>query len=384
MCRAGAIPVVIALVLGLPLLGVWLAGKPLGPYLEFPPRTVHAVHAPFSWMAFLAAGLSIGLTVGPILYHVLTSNSRLRHSTPVTQHSALGTQYRPVPWWGWVGIAWTVLCWVLAWTRFSWMTPIQEHTFTPLWLGYVVTINAWALCRTGRCLLLNYPRFFLGLFPVSAGFWWLFEYLNRFVQNWYYVGIDELSPLGYLLRGTVSFSTVLPAVACTAELLASYPRLTAGLDRFRAIPARHTGSLAWLGLVWSCACLLFVGLWSDYLFASVWIAPLLLTVSMQALRGERTIVSPIAQGDWRLPWLYGLAGLVCGIWWELWNWSSLAKWQYAVPFVHRFQIFEMPLLGYAGYLPFGLECLIVIHWWSRHRRSAETAISPIHRVDSPV
>jgi hypothetical protein len=30
-----------------------------------------------------------------------------------------------------------------------------------------------------------------------------------------------------------------------------------------------------------------------------------------------------------------------------------------VPFVHRFQIFEMPLLGYAGYLPFGLECLAV-------------------------
>jgi hypothetical protein len=27
--------------------------------------------------------------------------------------------------------------------------------------------------------------------------------------------------------------------------------------------------------------------------------------------------------------------------------------------VHEYKIFEMPILGYAGYLPFGLECLAV-------------------------
>jgi hypothetical protein len=31
-----------------------------------------------------------------------------------------------------------------------------------------------------------------------------------------------------------------------------------------------------------------------------------------------------------------------------------------VPYVQRFQLFEMPLLGYAGYLPFGLECALVM------------------------
>ncbi|HBH80389.1 MAG TPA: hypothetical protein DDY39_11240, partial [Nitrospira sp.] len=54
-----------------------------------------------------------------------------------------------------------------------------------------------------------------------------------------------------------------------------------------------------------------------------------------------------------------LAALICGIFWELWNWKSLAHWEYALPFVHRFPLFEMPLLGYAGYLPFGLECVVV-------------------------
>ena len=54
-----------------------------------------------------------------------------------------------------------------------------------------------------------------------------------------------------------------------------------------------------------------------------------------------------------------LAGLVCGFFWEMWNYYSLARWSYSVPFVDRFHLFEMPLLGYAGYLPFGLECVLI-------------------------
>jgi hypothetical protein len=58
-------------------------------------------------------------------------------------------------------------------------------------------------------------------------------------------------------------------------------------------------------------------------------------------------------------WQAACAALICGFFWELWNFKSLAHWEYAVPFVQRFHVFEMPLLGYAGYLPFGLECLVV-------------------------
>jgi hypothetical protein len=43
----------------------------------------------------------------------------------------------------------------------------------------------------------------------------------------------------------------------------------------------------------------------------------------------------------------------------MWNVKSLAHWEYSVPFVQRFHIFAMPVLGYAGYLPFGLECMAV-------------------------
>jgi hypothetical protein len=42
--------------------------------------------------------------------------------------------------------------------------------------------------------------------------------------------------------------------------------------------------------------------------------------------------------------------------WEMWNFFSAAKWVYHVPFVNGFYLFEMPLLGFAGYVPFGVLC----------------------------
>jgi hypothetical protein len=43
----------------------------------------------------------------------------------------------------------------------------------------------------------------------------------------------------------------------------------------------------------------------------------------------------------------------------MWNTGSLARWEYSIPYVDRFRLFEMPALGYAGYLPFGIECAAI-------------------------
>ncbi|MBS0183865.1 MAG: hypothetical protein JSS39_15865 [Nitrospira sp.] len=359
MSRAGVICCFLSLVLGLPLLGVLWSGQPLGRYLEFPPRTHYVQHEPFSWPVFIVLTLLIALVIGSILLRITSAN--LRPSSSLTQYSALNTQhYCPsFPWWGWLGVGWTCFWWVVAWTRFPGLAAVQEHTFTPLWLGYIVTVNAVTFARTGRCMMLHLPRYFLSLFPLSAAFWWLFEYLNRFVQNWYYVGVAERSALEYVFQATIPFATVLPAVLGTAELLTSYPAVSAGMDQFRPIHLYNTRQVSWPLLLLSCLGLFAIGRWPDYLFSLVWVGPLLLVVSLQELAGRQTVLSSFARGDWRGVWIPALAALVCGFFWELWNWKSLAHWEYAIPFVHRFQLFEMPLLGYAGYLPFGLECVAV-------------------------
>jgi hypothetical protein len=45
----------------------------------------------------------------------------------------------------------------------------------------------------------------------------------------------------------------------------------------------------------------------------------------------------------------------------MWNFFSYPKWIYQVPFVDFFRVFEMPLLGYGGYLPFSLELFALYH-----------------------
>jgi hypothetical protein len=91
----------------------------------------------------------------------------------------------------------------------------------------------------------------------------------------------------------------------------------------------------------------------------LWVAPFLIITAGQAVCGVETVFRDLPRGDWRRVWLPALAALVCGFFWEMWNVKSLAHWEYSVPFVQRFHIFEMPFLGYGGYLPFGLECMAV-------------------------
>lgn len=349
MRLTGKIALLALLLVVPPLLGAWVAGRPLAPYLEFPPRTRDLQHEPFSWPVFVALAVIIVGVIAPFLMRVCKSPR-----VPEVGRRLIAA----FPWWGWLGIGWTSIAWLLAWTRFSWMAPVQDLTFTPLWLGYIVVVNALSVMRTGRCLLVSQPRFFLLLFPLSALFWWFFEYLNRFAENWYYINIDQLTPAEYFWRASLPFSTVLPAVLSTKELLASFPQLSRGLANWLVVEIGDAKSYGWGLLILSGIGLAGIGVWPK-LFPLVWVAPLLVITAVQTLFREPTVFSGIARGDWRSIWEAALAALVCGFFWEMWNSQSLARWEYAVPFVHRFQILEMPLLGYAGYLPFGLECLAI-------------------------
>ncbi len=348
------------ILIGLPLAGAAVAGQPVSVYLEFPPRTRLAEPAAFSWPAFaLVSALALCLALTWVRLY-------LPFSRP---HAPRDPRY-PFPWWGWAASILLIVCWVIAWNRFEWFEPLQAHTFAPLWVSYIVVANAFSLRRTGKCLLTHESRYLITLFPLSAVFWWYFEYLNRFVQNWHYVNHAATTPLAYIGHATLAFSTVLPAFASTLELLRSYRTLAT--TRFRK-PLSFTRPkfVAAVVLILASVALLGIAIRPDYLYPLVWIVPLSILVSLQALLGTATLFDRLALGAWEVVSLPALAALVCGILWELWNYYSVAKWIYSIPYVHTLPVFEMPLLGYAGYLLFGLECaaiaaLITAPQHSRH------------------
>jgi hypothetical protein len=346
--KSFAVLLALALLLtGLPLLGAVLAGRTITPYLRFPPDTALTVHAPFSWIVFCAFALVTVASIAPFIY-------RLSRASGAGPALPARSSFR---WWGWLGGVIVAFAWWLAWTRFPWFESLQAFTFSPIWLGYILLVNALTYARTGRCMLRDRPAYFLALFPLSAGFWWSFEYLNRFVQNWYYVNAVAFTPWEYFWYATLPFATVLPAVLGTRELLASLPWLSRGLATAWRVRLPHPKLMGAALLVLAGAALAAIGVWPDYLYPALWLAPLLLITALQAIAGEPTIFEPLARGDWSRLWQAAVAALLCGFFWELWNYKSLVHWQYSVPFVQRFYLFHMPVLGYAGYLPFGLECL---------------------------
>ena len=338
------------MLLGLPLLGIWVAGYPVLDYLEFPPQTRFVRHAPFSRLAFVIYSLLIAACTLPLIIRAVKPSLR---NLSTARKSA-----RPFPAWGWLGLLLGIVAWILAWTRFSWFTAFQPHTFTPLWVAFIVVINAFGYRQSGYCMLLGRPLFFLLLFPISAAFWWLFEYLNRFVQNWYYIG-PEFSATEYFWYATLPFATVLPAVLGLRDILMSSRWLQQRFNYFAPLRLRHSKPIAALILALSAGGLAGIGIWPNFLFPLLWVSPLLIILCLQTLMGERHLLSQLTTGNWTPLVAAALAALICGLFWEMWNVFSLAKWKYSIPLVHRFAVFEMPLLGYAGYLPFGLQCAVV-------------------------
>lgn len=340
-----------AMLIGPPIVGIRATGADIGPYLEFPPVTRYVAHAPFNWTAFILIGaLDALMLLGIVL---LLKNSRPR------QHSSAVKKAVPFPVWGWWGIAIMLAGWVLSWTRLSWFKPLQEHTFCIPWLGYILFINALCEKRSGRCLLTDAPGKLAILFPASAIFWWFFEYLNRFVQNWYYVRVGDFGPAGYALLASMAFSTVLPAVLSTHRLLLTFTLFNARLTGGPTVHLPFGRMPAVIALLAAVAGLTLISIYPDYLYPLVWVAPLLIIVSLQSLWDRNTLLDKLRGGDWRLIVVPACASLICGFFWEMWNFYSLTRWEYAIPFVDRYHIFAMPLLGYGGYLPFGLECVVI-------------------------
>jgi len=337
------------MLIGLPMLGVHWAGLPIPRYLEFPPQTLYVQHAPFSWSAFAVFCTIILAAVIPLALMLKHEPDRRESGRP--DRSAF-------PWWGWIGTIMGLLAWMLAWSRFPWFERFQPHTFTPLWLSYILVVNGLTYRRTAHCLMVDRPGHFLVLFPVSAVFWWFFEYLNRFVQNWHYTGV-QFSPWEYFWYATLPFMTVLPAVLSTREWICPRIGLVARATGFSVSSYVGSTGLACIVLLVSAAGLVGIGIWPDYLFPLLWLSPLLIIVSLQELMGDTHILSELSTRGWGSVVSAVLAALFCGFFWEMWNYYSFARWEYHVPFVDRFHIFEMPILGYAGYLPFGLECAVI-------------------------
>jgi hypothetical protein len=83
--------------------------------------------------------------------------------------------------------------------------------------------------------------------------------------------------------------------------------------------------------------------------------------------GARSLLKDLEDGNPRKIYLLLIAGLICGLLWEFWNFWSLSKWIYTVPFFEEVKGFEMPALGFLGFPPFAIQVYVMYHFISLFR-----------------
>lgn len=266
---------------------------------------------------------------------------------------------------GWVGL---LIIGAAEALLFAGQRPVGEW-FTPLvWTGYILFVDGWVRARTGHSYLTTRRRELVGVATASVGCWWLFELYNapRFWRGggdlqglwWQYQNLEpnfSLRLVGY----TWAFATIFPALFLTAEALrASVLAGLRGRRPFRLPPWGLAASI-WLGAVAVTLPFLVVSRW---LAPLVWLGYALLLEPINYRRGALSWLREVEAGDYRTLAALLASGLCCGVLWEFWNFWALTKWTYTLPYGGEWKLFEMPVLGYLGFLPFALEAFAMYNF----------------------
>jgi hypothetical protein len=235
----------------------------------------------------------------------------------------------------------------------SWHTPIA-------WTGFILFADGWIWRRRGESPIRNDRAEMVFLALVSVPLWIIFEEYNKYaLANWHYVGLPETLLVRYIGYAW-AFATIWPAVLITAELVGAIRDRRAPEYR-RIDPARIPfDALAWTSTIAGGLMLLLPIVYpSPWLAAPVWVGFIFLLDPWNAKYGAESLRGDLRAGHpGRLVNLL-IAGCVCGLLWECWNYWAHTKWVYTVPVPPHVKLFEMPLAGYLGFPAFAVECFVM-------------------------
>lgn len=267
--------------------------------------------------------------------------------------SFLRTRPRRLPLYGWIGITLLAAAEGLMFQR-VWLFDVY---FTPIaWSAYLMIVDAMVLAKGGHSRLHDAPGRFFVTALLSIPLWLIFEAYNLRLGNWTYAGVPT-GWAGAVLGYGWSFATITPAILETADLIENL----GWFKLSRPIQVSTTGKN--LMIAFGALCLVIpVALPAHigaYLFGLVWIGFVFLLDPINERIGASSLLSDLAEG--RRSRLYSLliSGWVCGWLWEFWNFWAAAKWHYIFPIMQHQKIFEMPVAGYLGFMPFAVECFVM-------------------------
>jgi hypothetical protein len=252
--------------------------------------------------------------------------------------------------------------------------PFAQWYFPVIWFGYILLVDALIYSMSRESLITGKPRVFLFMLGLSAVVWWAFEAIGWFLGNWHYSGTEGFgSRLESLAFATLSFSTVIPAVFETSLLL----RTVHLFDAVR-LEEEHRISKNLLYVMISAGVLMFSAplLWPGVFYPLIWVSFFLILDPINYMNKRPSIISHLKDMKLAVPLSIYAGATLTGFLWEFWNYWAIPKWHYTLPFVDFLRVFEMPVLGYLGYGPFGLELFAMYHFfmWLMHESKSRTKL----------
>lgn len=244
--------------------------------------------------------------------------------------------------------------------------PFHTLFYMASWWTFIVAISAVNHSRGRNSILFDEPGEFIWLFFASCLSWFLFEAFNFRLENWHYVGLPIESAVrwpSYFL----SFGTVFLGIFETETLLKNVGLFSKPSKRVLRVPKGLLIRFIAIGCL-----MMLAALWSPTtFFPFIWLGLIFLLDPVIYLWGNRSasFLSQFHDGYFGKVSRLLVAGLICGILWEFWNFWAGAKWIYTIPRLDVLHVFEMPVLGYLGFPVFALECYLLHQLFELYRSS---------------
>ena len=223
------------------------------------------------------------------------------------------------------------------------------------WWSFILVIDSLNFRQSHSSPLSESVKDFIALAFISVFIWLVFELFNLRLKNWSYHDLPS-SPFERWLGYFLAFATVAPALK---ELSIFYKNRLEGkklaLFRLQITPAL-LNIFTLVGMVF----LLMPLIWPDLFFPLVWLSFVFLIEPINYRLKNDSLLKDWENMDWGRFWSWLLAGLSAGVPWELFNYWSGSHWEYTLPYFNFWKAFQMPALGYFGFLPFAFEVFAIL------------------------
>src|SRR5579872_6141383 len=240
--------------------------------------------------------------------------------------------------------------------------PWIDYNFIIGWVGLLLMLNYVTKRLSNISLLANIPALLLLTFA-SGFFWWFYELINLFTQNWAYPQQSLYGQVQFGILASNAFMTVIPLlVLCTAIVLGLYKR------KVTWKPGTLSKEVAYILILFGLTSLILCFITPVYAFPLTWFIIFLVFDPINALKGRRSLIVQLKERNYQPLVILAVAAILAGFFWETMN-HFIPKWTYPIepwfwklppPITSKY--IQMPLAGFLGYIPFIYSAFALVEY----------------------